>query len=72
MLGLVNMLGLKEMEYDNIHKFKEGVRFDYEETNEYLLREYGYDLEHFLNCALGWVWDEMYWGIDMEESDEDE
>jgi hypothetical protein len=53
---------------------KELRRFTYSDTNKYLLREYGYDLEYFLNCALNWVWDEMYWGIDMseEEGEEDE
>lgn len=69
---LVEVLGLREMEYDNIAKFKEGQRETYEKTNEYLLKEYGYDLEHFINCALGWVWDEMSWGIDMSEEEGEE
>ena len=68
---LVEALGLKEMKYDNINKFKEWRRFTYDKTNEYLLKEYGYDLEHHLNCSLQWVWDEMYWGVDMSENEEE-
>lgn len=63
---LVEVLKLKEMKYDDI-SFKEPRRFEYDKTNEYLLKKYGCDLEHFLNRALGWVWDEM-----SEEGEEDE
>ena len=67
---LVEILGLKEMD----NTFKEQRRFTYEETNEYLLREYGCDLEHYINRLLHQLWDEMYWGIDFgeEEGEEDE
>lgn len=74
MAKLVDVLGLREMENDYVHNIKEVQKFTYEETNEYLLREYNIDIEHFLNRSLAWVWDEMYWGVEVEveESDEDE